>query len=207
METINNLVNQVTHGQNSMPTQRKQWPHLQAASASLRSCHSNLNAFCVMYNPDLQQVAADNEQRAILGTAPMLCVLDAAYGDGSAVTWLIPQLHNLCAAVGVKTKLDDNQLMQLATMIRTEFGYLKATEVMLFLYRLKGGHYGEFFGSVDIQRVMRALRGKFSDERVKVIERHEEERQDRERIERAKTALKPHEIEQLRLRLEQEGKI
>ena len=160
-----------------------------------------------MYNPDLQQVAADNEQRAILGTAPMLCVLDAAYGDGSAVTWLIPQLHNLCAAVGVKTKLDDNQLMQLATMIRTEFGYLKATEVMLFLYRLKGGHYGEFYGSVDIQRVMRALRGKFYDERTKVIEAYEEELKDRERIERAKTALKPHEVEALRKRLQQEGKL
>lgn len=160
-----------------------------------------------MFNPDLQQVVADNEQRAILGTAPMLCVLDAAYGDGSAVTWLIPQLHNLCAAVGVKTKLDDNQLMQLATMIRTEFGYLKATEVMLFLYRLKGGHYGEFYGSVDIQRVMRALRGKFYDERTKVIEAYEEELKDRERIERANTALKPHEVEALRRRLQQEGKL
>lgn len=160
-----------------------------------------------MFNPNLQQVAADNERRAILGTAPMLCVLDAAYGDGSAVTWLIPQLHNLCAAVGVKTKLDDNQLMQLATMIRTEFGYLKATEVMLFLYRLKGGHYGEFYGSVDIQRVMRALRGKFYDERTKVIEAYEEELKDRERIERAKTALRPDEVEALRKRLQQEGKL
>lgn len=160
-----------------------------------------------MFNPDLQKVAADNEQRAILGTAPMLCVLDAAYGEGSAVTWLIPQLHNLCAAVGVKTKLDDAQLMQLATMIRTEFGYLKATEVMLFLYRLKGGHYGEFFGSVDIQRVMRALRGKFCDERARVIDTHEGELKDRERLEWAKNALRPDEIEKLRKRLQDEGKI
>jgi hypothetical protein len=160
-----------------------------------------------MFNPDLQKVAADNEQRAILGTAPMLCVLDAAYGEGSAVTWLIPQLHNLCAAVGVKTKLDDAQLMQLATMIRTEFGYLKATEVMLFLYRLKAGHYGEFYGSVDIQRVMRALRGKFCDERARVIDTHEGELKDRERLEWAKNALRPDEIEKLRKRLEEEGKI
>ena len=159
------------------------------------------------FNPDLQRVVADNEQRAILGTAPMLCVLDAAYGDGSAVTWLIPQLHNLCAAVGVKTKLDDAQLAQLARMIRTEFGYLKVTEVMLFLYRIKGGHYGEFYGSVDIQRVMRALRGKFTDERANVIKAQEEELKDRERIERAKTALKPHEIEALKKRLEREGLI
>jgi len=160
-----------------------------------------------MFNPDLQQVAAGNEQRAILGTAPMLCVLDAAYGEGSAVTWLIPQLHSLCAAVGVKTKLDDAQLMQLATMIRDEFGYLKATEVMLFLWRLKGGHYGEFYGSVDIQRVMRALRGQFTDERANIIKAQEEEQKDRERIERAKTALRPHEIKALRKRLQDEGKI
>jgi len=160
-----------------------------------------------MFNPDLQQVAAGNEQRAILGTAPTLCVLDAAYGEGSAVTWLIPQLHSLCAAVGVKTKLDDAQLMQLATMIRDEFGYLKATEVMLFLWRLKGGHYGEFYGSVDIQRVMRALRGQFTDERANIIKAQDEEQKDRERIERAKTALKPHEIVALRKRLQDEGKI
>jgi len=180
---------------------------LQPKSASLKSCHSNLQSFCTMFNPDLQQVAADNERRAILGTAPMLCVLDAAYGEGSAVTWLIPQLHSLCVAVGVKNKLDDAQLIQLATMIRKEFGYLKATEVMLFLWRLKGGHYGEFFGSVDIQRVMRALRGKFSDERAKVLDAYESELKEQERIERAKTALKPHEIEALRKRLQEEGKI
>jgi hypothetical protein len=160
-----------------------------------------------MFNPDLQPVAADNEQRAMFGTAPMLCVLDAAYGEGSAVTWLIPQLHNMCVAVGVKTKLDDEQLRQLAVMIRNEFGYLKVTEVMLFMWRLKGGHYGEFYGAVDMQRVMRALRGKFWDERTKVIDRHEGELEDIARQERAKTALKPEEIEALRMRLQQEGKI
>ena len=159
------------------------------------------------FNPDLQPVVSENEQRAILGTAPMLCVIDAAYGEGSAVTWLIPQLHNMCAAVGVKIKLDDAQLKQLAQMIREELGFLKVTEVMLFLWRLKGGHYGEFYGSVDIQRIMRALRGKFFDERTKVIERYEGELKDRERQERAKTALKPHEIQALRKRLQQEGKI
>ena len=160
-----------------------------------------------MFNPDLQQVVADNIDRAIFGTAPMLCTLDAAYGEGSAAQWLIPQLHNLCAAVGVKTKLDDNQLRQLALMIRGEFGYLKATEVMLFMWRLKGGVYGEFYGSVDMQRIMRALRGKFSDERARYIELHERREHDREREKWAKDALKPHEVEALRKRLEKEGKI
>ena len=160
-----------------------------------------------MFNPDLQQVAAENEQRAMFGTAPMLCVLDAAYGEGSAVTWLIPQLHNMCVAVGVKTKLDDEQLRQLAVMIRNEFGYLKVTEVMLFMWRLKGGHYGEFYGSVDIQRIMRALRGKYSEERARILDRLEAELRAEQQRQWAAEALKPDEIEALRKRLQKEGKI
>lgn len=180
---------------------------MQKKADALLTSHSDLNAFCLTFNPSLQKMVAENEDRAVMGNAPMLCTIDAAYGEGSAAQWLIPQLIDMCAAVGVKTKLDDGQLKQLATMIRDEFGYLKATEVMLFLWRLKAGHYGEFFGSVDIQRVMRALRGKFTDERIKIIDRHEGERRDQERQEWAKTALKPHEIAELRKRLEQEGKI
>lgn len=130
----------------------------------------------------------------------MLCTIDAAYGEGSAAAWLVPQLHNLCAAVGVKTKLDDNQLMQLAKMIRNEFGYLKATEVMLFVWRFKAGHYGELYGAVDIQRIMRALRGKFADERARLIQLHENMERDREREQWAKDAATPAQIEEIKKR-------
>lgn len=154
-----------------------------------------------MFNPDLQQVVADNLDRALFGTAPMLCTLDAAYGEGSATQWLIPQLHNLCAAVGVKTKLDDTQLSELATMIRKEFGYLKATEVMLFVWRFKAGHYGELYGAVDPVRIMRALRGRFSEERSKHIELHEAMEKDQERQRWAAEAATPTQIEEIKKRL------
>ena len=159
------------------------------------------DAFCEVYSPSLQKAVAKNEERAIMGTAPMLCTLDAAYGNGSAVVWLIPQLHDLCAAVGVKTKLDDNQLKQLAQMIRNEFGYLKATEVMLFLLRVKAGHYGEFYGSVDIQRIMRALRGKFAEERAAVIAKYESAERDLKRQQWAADAATPEQIEEIKKRL------
>ena len=154
-----------------------------------------------MFNPDLQQVVADNLDRALFGTAPMLCTLDAAYGEGAASQWLIPQLHNLCAAVGVKTKLDDAQLAELATMIRKEFGYLKATEVMLFVWRFKAGHYGELYGAVDPVRIMRALRGRFSEERSKHIELHEAMEKDQERQRWAAEAATPAQIEEIKKRL------
>jgi hypothetical protein len=170
---------------------------LQPKANTLLMSHSNLNAFCLTFNPSLQKAVAENEQRAILGKAPMLCTLDAAYGEGSAVLWIIPQLHDLCATVGAKTKLDDIQLKQLAQMIRNEFGNYKATELMLFFWRLKGGHYGEFYGSVDIQRIMRALRGKFSEERAKVIDDYNGQLEDRERIERARNAATREQIEEI----------
>jgi hypothetical protein len=207
METIRNLVNKSTQELSSPKMPSKRWPHLQKKADTLRSQHGSIKAFMVANNPSVQQAVAQDEDRAIIGTAPMLCTIDAAYGEGSAAQWLIPQLHDLCVAVGVKTKLDDNQLKQLAQMIRDEFGFLKTTEVMLFVWRFKGGHYGEFYGSVDIQRIMRALRGKFSNERAAVIERHEGEQRDRERQEWAKTALRPEQVEQLRKRIQQEGKI
>lgn len=168
-------------------------------------CHSNLASFCTMFNPTLQRVVADNEERAFFGTAPMLCVLDAAYGDGSAATWLIPQLRDLCATVGTKTKLDDDQLMQLAMMIRKEFGNYKVTEIMLFLYRLKGGHYCEFFGAVDPQRVMRALRSKFAYERASRIDQCEKAALDREREQWRQNAATPSEIEEIKKRYQNES--
>jgi hypothetical protein len=175
----------------------KQWPHLQPEANALLKCHSNLASFCTMFNPDLQPVVADNIDRAMFGTAPMLCTIDAAYGEGSASQWLVPQLHNLCVSVGVKTKLDDVQLIQLAQMIRKEFGYLKATEVMLFVWRFKAGHYGELYGAVDPVRIMRALRGKFSEERAKHIDLHESEAKERERKQWAETAATPEQIEEI----------
>lgn len=153
-----------------------------------------------MFNPDLQPVVADNLDRAMFGSAPMLCTIDAAYGEGSATQWLIPQLHNLCVTVGVKTKLDDVQLRQLAQMIRNEFGYLKATEVMLFVWRFKAGHYGELYGAVDPVRIMRALRGKFSEERAKHIELHEREQHEKEKQQWAETAATPAQIEEIKKR-------
>ena len=180
---------------------------MQKKADTLLTCHTDLNSFMLAMNPSVQPGYGNDADRAIMCTAPMLCTIDAAYGDGASLQWLIPQLHDLCATVGVKTKLDDIQLKQLAMMIRDEFGYLKATEVMLFLWKLKGGHYGEFYGAVDVQRIMRALRGKFSDERTAVIDKHESEEHDREKMQWAKEAATPEQIKKLKIKLLNDGRI
>lgn len=128
-------------------------------------------------NPSAQRFAAENTDRAFFGTAPMLCTIDAAYGAGAAAQWMIPQLFDLCATAGVNVKLDDMQLKQLAYMIREEFGFLKASEVMLFFWRLKSGRYGKFYGAVDPTAVMIALRSGFMPERAKAIDESGKEKE------------------------------
>lgn len=128
----------------------------------------------LVFNPDLQLACAKNEERAYFGTAPTLVVMNHAYTDTAAEQWLVPQLIDLCAYCGVKEKLNERQLKQLACTIVTEHGDLKATEVMLFFYKFKAGRYGQFYGSVDPIIIMQALK-KFIKERDRMIEQKESE--------------------------------
>jgi hypothetical protein len=42
-------------------------------------------------------------------------------------------------------------------MILGQYYYLKVTEIMLFFYWLKCGRYGEFYGTVDGQKILGAF--------------------------------------------------
>lgn len=42
-------------------------------------------------------------------------------------------------------------------MIRVEYYYLKASELLLFFFKLKTGEYGTFYGVVDPMVIMSAL--------------------------------------------------
>ena len=52
-----------------------------------------------------------------------------------------------------------------------DFGYLKMTEVMLFIRRFKVGRYGTFFGNVDPLVIMDSI-GKFLIDRNNTIDAH-----------------------------------
>lgn len=120
--------------------------------------------------PDKQMGYGVAPERAIMCDAPTMTVLEEAYGKNAAAVWLVEQLTDLALYAGVKDKMDTRQYEQLATIIVNEFGYLKATELMLFFYRYKSGNYGKFYGSVDPITIMTALRDQFIVERNKVIE-------------------------------------
>ena len=152
-------------------------PDLQQRVNALLSSHSSLQSFMQVMNPELQCECARHVERAHFGTAPTLITLRCAYCDEAATMWMVPQLYDLGEYCGVKEKLDEHQLTQLARIIIQEFGFLKVTEVMLFLHRLKAGHYGRFYGAIDPMAIVMALRQDFMRERAAAIDEHERAQQ------------------------------
>ena len=127
-------------------------------------------------------------ERCVLGNAPTLSLMNAAYGRNTSAAWIVPLLTDVSEFCGCKDKLSDGQLEELAYIITAEYGYLKVTEVMLFCWWFKGGRYGRFYGSVDPFVITTALRD-FIKDRNTLIARTESEREAAKQREWKNTAI------------------
>jgi hypothetical protein len=130
--------------------------------------------FLSLFNPDLQMKVCKDSQLCFFGDAPVLSELNMAYGEMTATMWLVPQLYDLSEYCGCKEKLQGKPLEECASVIATEFYWLKVSELMLFFHRFKSGRYGRFYGSVDPLVITTSLR-EFLKERICVIEAREQE--------------------------------
>lgn len=134
--------------------------------------------FLNLFNPDLQMKVCKDSRLCFFGDAPFLSELNMAYGEMTATMWLVPQLYNLSEYCGCRDKLQGKPLEECASVIATEFYFLKVSELMLFFHRFKSGKYGRFYGSVDPLVITTSLRS-FLIERNNAID--EQERMERER--------------------------
>lgn len=125
------------------------------------------------FAPDKQYEMCKNEKYAILDDSPTLTELNIAYGNNSAKMFLIPQLFNLSEFCGVKNKLTDNQIQELAQLIATSYTWLKVKEIMVFCKQFKLGQYGQFYGSVDPMVITKALK-EFLSYRADIYAEYEE---------------------------------
>lgn len=134
----------------------------------------NIDEIMMLYNPSKQGIYCKNHaERCYFGSAPTLAELRQL--DPTAdQQWLIPQLFNLSEFSGARSKMTTAQLYDLASIISAEYYYMKLTEMMVFFFRFKGGHYGRFYGAVDPMTVTSALM-RFSEERREIYARHEED--------------------------------
>lgn len=159
----------------------------------MRRYGSDRAALITALSPDTQLACARNEERAYFGTAPTLAVMNAAWGDNTSTMWLMPQLFNLSEFCGVRDKMPPDTAKELARVITQEYGYLKATEIMLFFHRFKAGRYGRFYGAVDPLIVTTTLRSRFLPEREAAIESHERRQEQARRRQWAEQAVPPPE--------------
>ena len=129
--------------------------------------------FLTLFNPDLQMKVCKDTELCLFGDAPVLSELNMAYGEMTATMWLVPQLYDLSEYCGAKEKLQGKPLEECASVIATDFYYLKVSELMLFFHRFKSGRYGRFYGSIDPLIITTSLR-EFIRERNNAIHEHEE---------------------------------
>lgn len=108
-------------------------------------------------SPAMQHVLYPNKDDCYFGNYPTLAELNRAYNPKTAQAWLIPQLTDLSEFAGAKGKLTDNQLIQCAEIIATDYYYLKVSELMLFFSRLKRSKYGRFYGAIDPMIILSSL--------------------------------------------------
>ena len=110
--------------------------------------------------------------RCILGTAPTMAQVGAAYGGHTPAAWLVPFLWDISEFCGCKQKFTSKQMDELAYIIVDGYNWLKVTEMMLFFWWFKSGRYGKFYGSVDPMVITTALR-EFVKDRNAIIAKHD----------------------------------
>lgn len=163
-------------------------PDLQRKKELMITRYGDRTKFLTLFNPDLQMKVCKDSQLCFFGDAPVLSELNMVYGEMTATMWLVPQLYDLSEYCGCKEKLQGKPLEECASVIATEFYWLKVSELMLFFHRFKSGRYGRFYGSVDPLVITTSLRS-FLNERNNAIAEQEQYERDQEREESRKNAI------------------
>lgn len=154
--------------------------------------YGDARKFAETFNPDLQKVCAENLERTFTGDAPTINALKSAYNDKQVMVWIVAQLENINQYTGTKSKMGLHQMKMLAEVVLTEYGYLKASELLLFFFQFKAGRFGELYGSVDPVRISSALVEFTSCRRdmiARILLKQEEGRKQEERERHAKEAI------------------
>ncbi len=141
--------------------------------AGLTSKFGTVDQILERFCPTAQQaITVANTEACFFADYPSLAKLRVGYGDKVPEMWLVPQLFDLSEYCGVKDKLSQRQLDDLASVIAGEFFFLKVSELLLFFRWFKSGRYGRFYGNVDPLVITTALRD-FCTERAEIIDKHE----------------------------------
>ena len=152
MRQIGEIGRVLTVNKKSMNTQKASgWLAVKKNEILLR--YGDAHRFALAFNPSVQIKCAMNVERSLTGDVPTIRQLLYTYQMEHLQVWMMAQLEDLNAFAGVKSKMATAQMKELASMIIVKSDYLKASEILLFFNKLKGGDFGGFYGTVDPQKV------------------------------------------------------
>ena len=160
--------------------------------------YGDAHNFALVFNPSVQIKCAMNVERSLMGDAPTIRQLLYSYQIEQLQVWMMAQLLDLNEYVGVKNKMETAQMKALANVLIVESYYLKASEMLLFFYKLKAGDFGGFYGAVDPQKVgecLIAFKKWRSLELDKINNKIAQEDRERKRKEWRKTGITREEYE------------
>lgn len=115
--------------------------------------YGDAHNFALAFNPSVQIKCALNVEKSLTGNAPTIRQLLFTYQLEHLQIWMMAQLEDLNEYAGVKSKMSMAQMKELASMIIVKSKYMKASEILLFFYKLKSGDFGGFYGAVDPHKV------------------------------------------------------
>src|ERR1035437_1798800 len=176
---------------------------LQQRIALVRENLGNYGQFVLRFNPDIQNSIANLRAGYVECwnmKYPSLNLIGHTYGNEQVVEWLKIQFFDLNNFVGVKEKMSDKQLTDVANLFYCDCYNLNISEVALFFLNYKLGKFGEFYGIVDPLKIMTA-KNKFLAERITALNRNRErmqqerENEQRDNREQIKNAILAHNAE------------
>lgn len=124
---------------------------------------------------DKRNIMAYNIDECLWGDYPTLSDLNEAYGNGMSELWLATLMPIISEFSGSKEKLSDIQLDFLVQTIVQGYGFLKVTEIFLFIRLFMAGKYGKFFGGVDPLTITSSLKDFVDNYRSENLKRINEE--------------------------------
>ena len=172
MKQIGTIITEIRHKTSEIRLQNTQEP---SWVAEIKTKFGDSERFLISFNPDKQaDYVANYFRRCFVGEAPELARVKITYGENICKLWLTVQLTELNSFCGMKSNPDISQINSLASVIMTNYYFLKVTEIMVFLQKFKAGNYGSFYGTFDPIIITTALK-KFIEERSYLIDKFKNE--------------------------------
>ena len=137
---------------------KQRWPANSAEGQYVR-LYGDRESFLKLFNPGRQNELCHPRyvEYIFCGVAPELRVVERVYGRQCLESWIMIQLADLMEFFPSQERLTTQQLEQAAGLIANQFALLKISEFMYFMQRVKAGHYGHFYGRMDLIRLTTAL--------------------------------------------------